>query len=60
VGRDDLPLLVILLLTRVSGIALLEKRADARWGGQDDYESYKRHTPVLVPLPRAVTSRNRG
>jgi steroid 5-alpha reductase family enzyme len=48
------PLFVILLLTRVSGVPLLEKSADRRWGGQDDYEAYKRCTPVLVPLPRAA------
>lgn len=43
------PLFVILLLTRVSGIPLLEARADARWGGQAEYEAYKRNTPVLIP-----------
>jgi steroid 5-alpha reductase family enzyme len=45
------PLFVALLLTRVSGIPLLEKRADKKWGGQDDYESYKRGTSVLIPRP---------
>ncbi len=43
------PLFVALLLTRVSGIPLLEKRADEKWGGQADYEAYKRTTPVLIP-----------
>jgi steroid 5-alpha reductase family enzyme len=43
------PLFVALLLTRVSGIPLLEKRADAKWGGQADYEAYKKRTPVLIP-----------
>ncbi len=43
------PFLVTLLLTRVSGIPLLEKRADEKWGGQHDYEAYKKNTPVLVP-----------
>ncbi len=45
------PLFVIFLLTRVSGIPMLEKKADQRWGGQDDYEAYKRNTPVLIPKP---------
>lgn len=45
------PLFVILLLTRVSGIPMLEKKADSRWGGEDDYEEYKRTTPVLIPRP---------
>ena len=42
---------VILLLTRVSGVPLLEKSADKKWGGQEDYEAYKTRTPVLVPRP---------
>ncbi len=45
------PLFVAFLLTRVSGVPLLEKKADATWGGQPDYEAYKRDTPVLVPRP---------
>ena len=43
------PAFVTLLLTRVSGVPLLEKRADDKWGGQADYETYKRTTPVLIP-----------
>ena len=43
------PLFVALLLTRVSGIPLLERRADEKWGGQADYEEYKKRTPVLFP-----------
>ncbi|MDH5505001.1 MAG: DUF1295 domain-containing protein [Acidimicrobiia bacterium] len=45
------PVFVVLLLTRVSGIPLLEARADKRWGGDRAYEDYKRRTPVLVPRP---------
>jgi steroid 5-alpha reductase family enzyme len=45
------PVFVTLLLTRVSGVPLLEKKADATWGGQPDYEAYKTSTPVLVPRP---------
>jgi steroid 5-alpha reductase family enzyme len=45
------PVFVFLLLTRVSGVPLLEKSADARWGGQADYEAYKARTSVLVPRP---------
>ncbi len=48
------PLFVILLLTRVSGVPQLEKKADNKWGGQEDYETYKRNTPVLIPrYPKA-------
>ncbi|MBK7455486.1 MAG: DUF1295 domain-containing protein [Anaerolineales bacterium] len=43
------PIFVTLLLTRVSGVPLLEKKSDAKWGGQKDYEEYKKNTPVLIP-----------
>lgn len=43
------PVFVALLLTRISGIPLLEKKADKKWGGQEDYEAYKNRTPVLIP-----------
>ncbi|GAB4539995.1 MAG: DUF1295 domain-containing protein [Anaerolineales bacterium] len=43
------PLFVALLLTRVSGIPMLEQKADKKWGGQADYEEYKKNTPVLIP-----------
>lgn len=43
------PVVVVLLLTKVSGIPKLEARADERWGGQEAYEEYKRNTPVLIP-----------
>ncbi len=45
------PMFVYLLLTRVSGIPMLEKRADKRWGGEPAYEQYKAETPVLFPGP---------
>ncbi|MCH2614417.1 MAG: DUF1295 domain-containing protein, partial [Opitutales bacterium] len=40
------PLFVVLLLMRVSGIALLEKMADEKCGGQSVYESYKKKVAV--------------
>ena len=43
------PVFVTFLLTRVSGVPLLEKKADKKWGGQEDYETYKKKTPVLIP-----------
>ncbi len=45
------PIWVIIQLTLISGIPMLEKKADKRWGGQEDYETYKRSTPVLIPRP---------
>ncbi len=49
------PLFVCWLLTKVSGIPMLEKQADERWGGQPDYEAYKATTPVLLPRPPRPT-----
>jgi steroid 5-alpha reductase family enzyme len=49
------PVFVTLLLTRVSGVPMLEKRADEKWGGQEDYEAYKARTPVLIPRPPRTT-----
>jgi steroid 5-alpha reductase family enzyme len=43
------PVFVTLLITRVSGVPMLEKKADQKWGGQADYEAYKKSTPVLIP-----------
>lgn len=43
------PLFVVLLLTRVSGIPMLEAKAEKKWGGQEEYEAYKKKTPILVP-----------
>jgi len=43
------PLFVTFLLTRVSGVPMLEEKADKKWGGQEDYETYKKNTPVLIP-----------
>ncbi len=43
------PVFVTLLLTRVSGVPLLENKSDKKWGGQEDYEAYKKRTPVLIP-----------
>lgn len=48
------PAFVAFLLIGVSGIPLLEKKADARWGGDSDYEEYKRRTPILIPKPPAI------
>lgn len=45
------PLFVILLLTRISGIPMLETRANEKWGGDPAYEDYKAHTSILIPRP---------
>ncbi|MTE22988.1 DUF1295 domain-containing protein [Microbacterium sp. ZXX196] len=43
------PLFVTLLLTRVSGIPLLEKKAERNWGDDPAYVAYRERTPVLLP-----------
>jgi steroid 5-alpha reductase family enzyme len=45
------PIFVVVVLTKISGIPLLEARADKKWGGQIDYETYKANTPTLIPEP---------
>ena len=44
------PLFIYLLLTRISGVNLLEESSDKKWGDLPEYEQYKRETPVLVPF----------
>ena len=51
------PLFVTLLLTRISGVPMLERRADEKWGGQEEYEAYKARTPVLIPSLRSSSKR---
>jgi steroid 5-alpha reductase family enzyme len=45
------PLAITLLLLFVSGVPLLEKSADARYGGDPAYQAYKRGTSLFIPLP---------
>ena len=43
------PFFVYVLLTRMSGVNLLERIADERYGHLEEYQRYKSNTPVLVP-----------
>ena len=45
------PVFITVLLLFVSGIPLLEKSADAKYGSDPAYRDYKRRTSVFVPLP---------
>ena len=45
------PVFVALLLTRISGVPLLERRADKEWGDNPEYQRYKAATPSLIPRP---------
>ena len=42
------PVFTYLLLVYVSGVRMLEARADKKWGHDESYEKYKSETPVLV------------
>lgn len=44
------PVFVALLLIFVSGIPLLEQKADKKFGDNELYRKYKDETPVLVPF----------
>jgi len=46
------PIFVTLLLTRVSGVNLLEKSADKKWGNLGTYQSYKSKTALLIPFTK--------
>lgn len=47
------PVFVTILLTKVSGIPLLEERGMERWGDRADYQAYIQRTPALVPKLKA-------
>lgn len=44
------PIMITLLLVFVSGIPILEKSADKRYGNDPAYQTYKARTPILVPF----------
>jgi steroid 5-alpha reductase family enzyme len=46
------PLFIATLLLFISGIPILEKSADQRWGKDPDYKLYKKRTSILIPLPK--------
>ena len=45
------PLFVVVLLTFISGVRMLENRANKAWGEDPDYQAYKARTPVLLLRP---------
>lgn len=49
------PLFVLLQLTLVSGVRMLENRANKEWGEDPDYQAYKRATPTLMLWPPRST-----
>lgn len=49
------PAYIMLLLLFVSGVPLLEKSADKRWGDNPKYQAYKQRTSILLLLPNKKT-----
>ncbi len=45
------PVFVFVLITRISGVPMLERRAEKRWGDDPDYRRYVESTPVLLLRP---------
>lgn len=49
------PVFVYVLLTRISGVPMLESRAKKRWGDDPGYRAYKQRTPsVMLRPPRST------
>lgn len=46
------PVFVFFLLTQISGIRMLEFRANKRWGEDPEYQIYRSNTPALLPRLR--------
>jgi len=44
------PAFIIILLLFISGIPILEKSADKRWGSNPRYQAYKKRTSILIPF----------
>lgn len=45
------PVFVWLLLTRISGVRMLDAAAAKRWADDDGYANYVANTPMLLPRP---------
>lgn len=45
------PFFVVLLISKVSGIPMLRKKAQDKWGDDADFQRYMAATPVLIPRP---------
>lgn len=46
------PTYIAILILFVSGIPLLEKKAEKKWGDNKNYREYKEETNLLIPLPK--------
>ncbi len=50
------PGLIAALLLFVSGVPILEKSANKRWGTLPEYQAYKAKTRLLIPIPARAKS----
>ena len=46
------PLWIYILLIYISGVPILEDKANEKWGKIEDYKKYKASTRLIVPLPK--------
>ena len=46
------PIFVYILLTIISGITMLERKADKKWGDDPEYQLYKETTSSLIPMAK--------
>ena len=44
------PIFIYVLLTKISGVNLLEDHADKKWCDSEDYKKYKQKTSTLIPF----------
>jgi steroid 5-alpha reductase family enzyme len=49
------PVFVVVLLIWISGVRMLEARADRKWGNEEGYQAYCKNTPVLLLNPTLKT-----
>ena len=43
------PLFIYVLLTKISGTPILDRRALEKWGDDSEYQIYRKNTPLLFP-----------
>ena len=50
------PAIVTFLITRVSGIPLLESKNDAKFANNNKYKVYKENVPMMIPNFKSISS----
>ncbi len=54
------PVFISFLLIKVSGIPLLEKSWEKKWGQISEFREYRRSTPLLFPIPPGIRKKGRS